>query len=74
MQLTTFLIFLNILSDVQSCFQFDYVLNIITSTLHSKQYYAAIFIDLPKAFDFIDHSTFAGRLVDKFLVTVWYNT
>jgi hypothetical protein len=38
------------------------VLNDITITLDSKQYCAAICIDLAKAFDTVDHFILVGRL------------
>ena len=38
------------------------VLNDVTIALHSKQCCAAIFIDLAKAFDTVDHSILVGRL------------
>ena len=38
------------------------VLNDVTVDLDSKQYCAAIFIDLAKAFDTVDHSILVGRL------------
>ncbi len=69
-QCTNYLDAYNILSDVQSGFRSGYVcitatlrvLNDITSALVSKQYCAAILIDLIKVFDTVDHSIFAGRL------------
>ena len=38
------------------------VLNDVTIALDSKQCCAAIFIDLAKAFDTVDHSILVGRL------------
>ena len=69
-QLTDFLAVSGILSDVQSGFRAGYgcttatlkVLNDITSALDYKQYCAAIFIDLAKAFDSVDHSILISRL------------
>lgn len=39
------------------------VLNDVTIALDSKQCCAAIFIDLAKAFDTVDHSILVGRLM-----------
>ena len=39
------------------------VLNDVTIALDSKQCCAAIFIDLAKAFDMVDHSILVGRLM-----------
>lgn len=69
-QLTNYLDVYNILSGVQSGFRSGYgcvtatlkVLNDITSALDAKQCCAAIFIDLAKAFDTVDHSILAVRL------------
>ena len=63
-QLTGFLDVYSILSGMQSGFCSGYgcvtatlkVLNDVTIALDSKQFCAAIFIDLAKAFDTVDHS------------------
>ena len=68
-QLTDFLDVYSILSGMQSGFRPGYgcvtatlkVLNDVTIALDSKQYCAAICIDLAKAFDKIDHSIIVGR-------------
>ena len=68
--LTGFLDVYSILSDMQSGFHSGYgcvtatlkVLNDVTIALDSKQCCAAIFIDLAKAFDTVDHSILVGRL------------
>ena len=70
-QLTGFLDAYSILSDMQSAFHSGYgcvtatlkVLNNVTIALHSKQCCAAIFIDLAKAFDTVDHSIIVGWLM-----------
>ena len=69
-QLTGFLDVCSILSGIQSIFCSGYgcvtatlkVLNDVTIALASKQYCAAIFIDLATAFDMVDHSILVGRL------------
>ena len=69
-QLTGVLDVYSILSSMQSGFCSGYgcvtatlkVLNDVTIALHSKQYCAAIFIYLAKAFDTVDHSIFVSRL------------
>ena len=69
-QLTGFLDVYSILSGMQSGFRSGYgcvtatlkVLNDVTIALDSKQFCAAIFIDLAKAFDMVDHFILVGRL------------
>ena len=69
-QLTWYLKVYNILSDVQSGFRSGYgcitatlkVVNDITAALDSKLHCAAIFIDLAKAFDTVDHNILSHRL------------
>ena len=69
-QLTGFLDVYSILSGMQSGSCSGYgcvtatikVLNDATMALDSKQCCAAIFIDLAKAFDTVDHSILVGRL------------
>ena len=69
-QLTGFLDVYSILSGMQSGFCLGYgcvtatlkVLNDVTIAHDSKQCYAAISIDLSKAFDTVDHSFLVGRL------------
>uniref|UniRef100_A0A3B3CX90 Reverse transcriptase domain-containing protein n=1 Tax=Oryzias melastigma TaxID=30732 RepID=A0A3B3CX90_ORYME len=71
-QLTHYLKSHNILSPVQSGFRSGYgcttaslkVLNDITSALDSKLKCSAIFIDLAKAFDSVNHSCLIERLCD----------
>jgi hypothetical protein len=68
-QLTGFLDVYSILSGMQS-FRSCYgcvtatlkVLNDVTIALDSKQCWAAIFIDIAKAFDRVDHSILVGQL------------
>ena len=63
-QLTGFLDVYSILSGMQSGFRSGYVcvtsnlkvLNVVTIALDSKKCCAAIFIDLAKSFDMVDHS------------------
>jgi hypothetical protein len=59
-QLTGFLDVYSILSGIPSATL--KVLNDVTITIDSKQHWAAIFIDLVKAFDMVDHSILVGRL------------
>jgi hypothetical protein len=69
-QQTGFLDVYSILSSMQSGFRSGYgcvtatlkVFNDVTIALDSKQCCAAIFIDLVKAFDTVDHSILVGRL------------
>ena len=69
-QLTGYLNVAGILSDVQSGFRPGYgcttatlkVLNDITSALDAKQHCAAVFIDLAKAFDSVNHTLLINRL------------
>jgi hypothetical protein len=69
-QLTGFLDVYNILSGMQSGFHSGYgcgtatfkVLNEATTALDTKQCCSAIFIDLAKAFDTVDHSHLVGQL------------
>ena len=69
-QLTGFLDVYSILSSMQSGFRSGYgcvtatllVLNDVTIALDSKQICAAVFIDLAKAFNIVDHSILVGWL------------
>ena len=71
-QLKTFLASASILSPFQSGFRaghstasaFTFVLNNIVSALDEKKHCAALFVDLSKAFDIVDHHLLLQRLCD----------
>ncbi len=71
-QLKDYLETKNILNDLQSGFRKKHstvtatmkVLNDFISVIDSKEYCAALFLDLSKAFDTVDHYVLAQRLVD----------